>query len=104
MKDHKSAVYRQKLTGIGWIGAIAFVAGPIGTFLAITQAGFRGPDPSLIAICAAVSLLAPVLILIGREYYPYSPEPHEAFRDKEDTQSNLPPGVFYPGQPVQKDR
>lgn len=74
-------IYRQRLTGIGWFGAIIFVTGQIVGSLAVARAvsasmsTYGDPNgPIILALgCGAVVFSGLVMVLVGREYYPFTP-------------------------------
>lgn len=86
-------VYRQRLTGLGWFGAICFVfgqaAGSVAAVFAIEAAMSKFDDPTgpaLLALaCSAAVFIGLVMILVGREHYPFTPnEPTALPTDKSE--------------------
>jgi hypothetical protein len=62
------AVYRQRLTPTGYIGAAICIVAPMALGAAFSV---RNPEPVLLALLFAVSVIGPILVLIGREHYAY---------------------------------
>lgn len=75
-----TTIYRQRLTPLGWAGLVLAIVCPI-VSAAISHDWLTSPyaAPPNVVYAAAVfvgMVLAPVLILIGREYFPVAaPEP-----------------------------
>ncbi|WP_103171615.1 hypothetical protein [Paracoccus sp. SY] len=66
-------VYRQRLSALGWFGALLFIAGPavIGWQLTevLTFSGYGEPEKVGLFLASLMPALGAVLLLIGREYY-----------------------------------
>lgn len=75
------ATYRQRLTPIGWAGLVMALICPAASaamgYSVLTSGPYVQPPAAwLVIACAVGTILAPVLILLGREYFPYeAPEP-----------------------------
>lgn len=81
------AVYRQRLTPLGWAGLVLAVICPIASAMLsydwLTSPYGRAPNVVYVAALFAGTVIAPVLILIGREYFPFTaPEPQMASETK----------------------
>lgn len=70
------AVYRQRLTPLGWAGLVLAVICPIASAMLsydwLTSPYGRPPNVVYVAALFAGTVIAPVLILIGREYFPFT--------------------------------
>lgn len=74
------AVYRQRLTPLGWLGLALAIVCPIASAAIsydwLTTPYAQPPNVVYAAALFAGMVIAPVLILIGREYFPFTaPEP-----------------------------
>lgn len=77
------AVYRQRLTPLGWLGLALAIVCPLASAAIsydwITSPYAQPPNVVYVAALFAGTVIAPVLILIGREYFPFTaPEPQMA--------------------------
>lgn len=74
-------IYRQRLTGLGWIGACAAVGGPVVFALAIavwaeglTNRYAVPRFPGLVTVLSgALAAAGWIMVLVGREYSPADP-------------------------------
>lgn len=71
------AVYRQRLTPMGWAGLLLALICPAASaamgYSFLTAGPYASPpNAALVIACFVGSVLAPVLILIGREYFPFT--------------------------------
>lgn len=92
-------IYRQRLTGTGWLGAFLFIGGQvIGGFalkemVSETMRTYGDPTaPALaLAACGIAIFSGLVMVLVGREYYPFTAVPlHKPSRDeKPDKQAEI---------------
>ena len=74
------AVYRQRLTPLGWLGLALAIVCPIASAAIsydwITSPYAQPPNVVYVAALFVGMVIAPALILIGREYFPFTaPEP-----------------------------
>lgn len=72
--------YRQRLTALGWAGLALLIICPAWLSILFSQMftarnSFQQPNTGLMVIVAIGATVAPVLILIGREYYPTRTRP-----------------------------
>lgn len=77
------AVYRQRLTPLGWLGLALAIVCPLASAAIsydwITSPYAQPPNVVYVAALFVGMVVAPVLILIGREYFPFTaPEPQTA--------------------------
>lgn len=73
----KTPIYRQRLTSLGWIGASLFVLCPVVMALTAREALLAGylygsPDIAPVVVAGIGWLVAPILLLVGREHYPFT--------------------------------
>lgn len=70
------AVYRQRLTPLGWFGLALAIVCPLASAAIsydwITSPYAQPPNVVYVAALFAGMVVAPVLILIGREYFPFT--------------------------------
>lgn len=75
------ALYRQRLTGLGWAGVAAALGGPVvlgfvlGDYVESLGNRYHVPRPPVIEamVLSLISLSGWIMILVGREHYPYAP-------------------------------
>lgn len=63
-------MYEQKLSGIGWTGAVLFCLGTPATTAIAVRYGITDPLPIWAAIAlGALPLIGLVMVIVGREYH-----------------------------------
>lgn len=73
--------YRQRLTGIGWLGLALLIICPawLGMLyfqLIAARYSYQEPSAGLMLALAIGATVSPVMILVGREYYPTRTRPN----------------------------